>query len=281
MIKNNKNTPNIVGVSGKKRSGRDITGCIIQWLTFQETVKGTKGSLNFQEWVDFHDQYEDKTSHHSSWKIVKFADKRKDIVCLLIGCTREQLEDEKFKNTELGEEWRVFELKWIDEIGETYTKIFSNKKDFCAEAEIVLKDGSNSVIVDKNYILTPRQILQFVGIDLFRNQFHTQTWVNATMADYKKVFTSIELENDQEFLDKLYPKWICTDVCFKNEIKAIKDRGGIVIRIERPSVKSNDKHISETALDKYTGFDYTIFNNGNLEDLIQTVKEILIIEKII
>ena len=30
-------------------------------------------------------------------EIKKFADKLKDIVCLLIGCTREQLEDQEFK----------------------------------------------------------------------------------------------------------------------------------------------------------------------------------------
>lgn len=35
---------------------------------------------------------------NSEYKIKKFADKLKDIVCILIGCTREQLEDSKFKS---------------------------------------------------------------------------------------------------------------------------------------------------------------------------------------
>lgn len=278
----------IIGISGKKRTGKDVVGRIIQWLIFQETIKGTsvKDFDNFQEWVDFHDQYKDKTSHHSSWEIIKFADKLKDIVCLLIGCTREQLEDEKFKNTELGEEWDRYFLE--------YTKIeskqeYSTEKVYYSKYIDSIKEGAEIIRQDKHIIkdsitiikLTPRLLLQLIGTQCFRNIIHENTWVNATMADYKKVFTSIELEDDQEFLDKLYPKWICTDVRFENEIKAIKDRGGIVIRIERPSVKSDDKHISETALDSCTEFDYTLFNNGSLEDLIKTVKEILIIEKII
>lgn len=40
-----------------------------------------------------------------SYKIKMYADKLKDIVCLLIGCTRADLEDHEFKNKPLGEEW--------------------------------------------------------------------------------------------------------------------------------------------------------------------------------
>jgi hypothetical protein len=36
-------------------------------------------------------------SFGSDWEIKKFADKLKDVVCLLTGCTRNQLEDQKFK----------------------------------------------------------------------------------------------------------------------------------------------------------------------------------------
>lgn len=38
---------------------------------------------------------------------------------------------------------------------------------------------------------------------------------------------------------------------------------------------------SETALDNYDGFDYTITNDGTLQDLIKKVKEILIDLKLI
>ena len=65
----------VIGVSGKIGSGKDTIGKIIQNLT------------------------------NDHWEIKKYADKLKVITCLLLGCTREQLEDRGFKEKELGEEW--------------------------------------------------------------------------------------------------------------------------------------------------------------------------------
>ena len=64
----------IVSISGKKQSGKNTIAKIINQLT--------------------NNKYEEKC----------FADKLKDIICILINCTREQLEDESFKSKELGEE---------------------------------------------------------------------------------------------------------------------------------------------------------------------------------
>ena len=71
---------------------------------------------------------------------------------------------------------------------------------------------------------------------------------------------------------------------------AIKDKGGISIRITRPRevlleecVISEDSellHESETVLDD-AKFDYIIDNNSDIEQLIKKVKSILINEKII
>jgi hypothetical protein len=46
------------------------------------------------------------------------------------------------------------------------------------------------------------------------------------------------------------------------------------------TIKSLDLHPSETSLDYYS-FDWVIDNNGTIEELIERVKEILLIEKII
>jgi hypothetical protein len=98
-----------------------------------------------------------------------------------------------------------------------------------------------------------------------------------------------------------YPDWIITDMRFPNEMNAIRNHG-ITIRINR-EIKINFSddtvtaaeislnalakinqtgiyHPSETALDN-AEFDYTIENNGTLEDLIEKVKQILTKEKII
>lgn len=75
----------------------------------------------------------------------------------------------------------------------------------------------------------------------------------------------------------LYPNWIITDLRFPNEANAIKDRGGITVRINRAEAYTSGSvknlHSSETALDRYD-FDYVIINSGTIEELQQKVLEI-------
>mgnify|MGYP001610911165 CR=1 FL=1 len=77
----------------------------------------------------------------------------------------------------------------------------------------------------------------------------------------RKLLTEEEIDRDQELI-------------------TIKKKDGIVIRINRESAYNNI-HSSETALDDYEDFDYTIDNNNCIDCLIEKVKEILKHEKII
>jgi len=96
----------IIGISARKKSGKDLVGHIIQYFT---AVKSTQKPLfdypECLEVINNYPKYKDWLNQNG-WEIKKFADKLKDIVCLLIGCTKEQLEDEEFKNSELEEEWQ-------------------------------------------------------------------------------------------------------------------------------------------------------------------------------
>ena len=53
--------------------------------------------MDFNRWLENHHDLK------STFEIKKFADKLKDIVCLLLGCTREQLEDRGIKSLSLQE----------------------------------------------------------------------------------------------------------------------------------------------------------------------------------
>lgn len=266
----------IIGISGKKRAGKDLIGKIIQYLTSDPKV-------GFEEWLMF------KSMHKSIFKIVKYADKLKDIVCLLIGCTREQLENEEFKNTQLGEEWRVWKYE-IDEDVNLFdgSVLLDNKGVFLSfeEAEAFVKEykliNVTNIYSEK---VTPRKMLQFIGTDLLRNQLHPNIWVNATMADYTSSH-SYEMCSNPKDHESCYPNWIITDCRFPNEAEAIKERDGILIRVNRFDEngmpwKSDDLHESETALDDYSGFDYTINNDSSIDKLIDAVKIILTKEGII
>ena len=50
---------------------------------------------------------------------------------------------------------------------------------------------------------------------------------------------------------------VCDDVRFKNEAKAVRDMGGIIIKLVRASVDSTDTHASEKEMEKI-GYDHII-----------------------
>ena len=234
----------IIGISGKIGSGKDTVGKILQCLD---------ENLNYNEWTSHNNilDYINSSDVTSNYQIKKFADKLKDIVCLLIGCTREQLEDREFKEKELGEEWLL-------------------------PKGIGLKQQIQMQHLSPLESLTPRKLLQLLGTECGREILHPDIWVNALFADYKKVMrTNANKEPDLFNM----PKWIITDVRFPNEAQAIKDKGGIVIRVNRDNgTRAIDvnPHPSETALDNYK-FDEVIENNGSIEELIEKVKQLKLV----
>jgi hypothetical protein len=268
----------IIGISGKIGSGKDTVGGIIQLLSSGYTSKDKKQIKMMLKGVKFDD----------FWQIKKFADKLKEITALLIGCTREQLEDREFKEKELGEEWWYYGA---------YQHGFGFNKDKLVSIHIKVEDAEyilkfshmNRVELIK---LTPRKILQLLGTEAGREIIHPNIWVNALMSEYKdkrwisKAEVDVEkglpynLENDKP----IYPNWIITDMRFPNELEAVKSRGGITIRINRISDEAGQyetkEHPSETALDN-SEFDYVIDNNGTIVQLIEKVKEILVKENIL
>ncbi len=114
--------------------------------------------------------------------------------------------------------------------------------------------------------MTIGEMQQKIGTEAIRNNIHPDAWVLSLFGTYRK--------ND-DF-------WIITDVRFKNEANIIKERGGIVIRLNGDPLNSksgdnrNMEHQSEIDLDDYDGFDY-IYDNippiSNLQDFVQKIAE--------
>lgn len=226
---------NLIGISGKIGSGKDTVATIIQALTGTgfgddkafETFKKT-GLMPVP-------------TNKSPFVVKKFAGKLKDIVCLLIGCTREQLEDGTFKTTPLDSTW----------------------------------DDSHGIDTPRDLL----QILGTdCGRDMIHpNIWVNALFVDYRPLDDSK---RASMGNVIDYSDCPFPCWLITDVRFPNELEALKARNGLSIRVNtnRAGILSN--HESETALDDAT-FDYVIDNSGTMEELIEMVREILIKEEII
>ena len=143
--------------------------------------------------------------------------------------------------------------------------------------------------------MTIREFLQKLGTDGLRNGLHENVWVNALMADYKKTtdlktfmyakgYTEerkfkkgdgISGNSLMEYINETsLPNWIITDCRFPNEAEAIREKDGIIIRVNRSNVKPVNNHPSETSLDDWA-FDYIIDNSSTLASLKRDIQEIL------
>jgi hypothetical protein len=126
--------------------------------------------------------------------------------------------------------------------------------------------------------LTPRWILQYWGTEVCRRAFHDDIWI-ASLEN--------KLRNSQDDV-------VISDCRFPNEIKSIKNAGGIVIRVVRGpepewydlAIESNrgsfnhmktaypDVHASETAW-VGTEFDAVLDNNNTIDELYNQVKNLV------
>ena len=149
-----------------------------------------------------------------------------------------EFEYQKFKHTALGREW-CYPTEW-------------QGREHWVEMTVI-------------------EFLQRLGTDALRNGLHENTWVNALMADYKPGPFCPEAPAED---DTKLPNWIITDTRFPNEAQAIKNAGGIVIRVVRPGIKAINAHPSETGLDDWN-FDYKIWNGSDLKSLMSTITNIL------
>lgn len=266
----------IIGISGKKQHGKNTFASVMQYLIWKwkaENDPTYKGHLSYT----LRDFLALDMSAASGWKQVLWAEKLKQVVCLMIGCTREKLEDNDFKETPLGEEWRRWFWSYYKGANsENPTGRVS--KYFATEAEAISYKKSLvgfSEIADSlaSELLTPRKILQNVGTDGGRNMVHPNIWINATLADYKGEFGGHGMtEHD---LTLIYPNWIIADTRFPNEVEAIHRKGGLVFRVVREDKEpSGDEHESETALDNYKDFNGIFIRtySGIDDDYVEAVK---------
>ena len=127
------------------------------------------------------------------------------------------------------------------------------------------------------YKFTPRLALQLMGTEAGRNVFHTNLWTASLL---KRAMGRTQT--------------VVTDVRFKNEIKAIHDAGGIVIRIQRgddpiwfsTAAKANagDGQAGEMMCGIHQSewdwigqkMDYTLLNDSTIEDLSAKVAAVIL-----
>lgn len=312
----------LIGISGKIGSGKDTIGQIINYLTCCNNFwsKGKEIPTNFTLEL-FSSKYYTGVIGRGDFEIKKFAGTLKDVVCLLINCTREQLENIDFKNKELGEEWRVYQRDYRTPEGNYKSMITKEQYDVLHKLD---KYNNTHVSYYNTYILTPRLLLQLFGTECGRQILHPNIWVNTLFSSYvvqknrvcldckdtfnwngtsvnNPVCTNCGSMNHAGYFEQNVSSWIITDMRFPNEMEAIKSRGGITIQVLRTlsysdntisfaEDQSNQMEAFKNKTDVFhpsetalddAVFDYIIKNDGTIEELVVKVKGILTNEGII
>lgn len=125
----------------------------------------------------------------------------------------------------------------INILGLSYNQCYGDDIDKNTTTDIFW-DGKN---------LTAREVMQFVGTDLFRKMKH-DVWAGATINRINREKPSMA---------------IIADCRFPNEVDVVRSAGGIVIKLTRDPYHSD--HSSETALDNInydqSNFDLIISNH--------------------
>jgi hypothetical protein len=142
----------------------------------------------------------------------------------------------------------------IDVLGLTERQCYGTDEEKNSTTNIRLPDTLAEKKV--NRAMTAREVMQYVGTDFFR-QIYPQVWVDSTIRRIEKDSTKLA---------------VVVDCRFPNEVKGIQESGGKVIRLTRNIFGDSDQHPSETALDNYEGFDFVLDNQKmSVEEQNETI----------
>ena len=142
--------------------------------------------------------------------------------------------------------------------------------------------------IDPYWGFSPREMMQRIGTDLFRKQIKDDIWIKSL---------KLKLEKMTQDPFKMTTNVVITDCRFNNEIDVIKEKGGIIILVERepPSwiniiedykggklteeeavqnLQETGIHESEWRCYLYNDIDYYIKNTGSIEELYNKIKMI-------
>lgn len=107
-----------------------------------------------------------------------------------------------------------------------------------------------------------RRLMQVFGTEVIRATFGRDAWVQII----QRRIEAIHSEHPDAPI-------VATDVRFDSEAEMIRERGGIIVEVRRPSLESRDSHASERPLSPDL-IDHTIYNDGTREQLQTALRKL-------
>lgn len=233
------NKVTIVGIKGFKGSGKDTVASMISYILHDGIMKAS-----YDTWLLYHKN----DFIENDEIIIHFADKLKDDISEFCGIDRKLLDRQDVK------EENYYNFK----TGIVSTNIKDTDRVINNIGELNYDNLSSLLSLNNNISIKIRILLQYYGTNIIRNHFWKEAFIRYTM---NKAF---DIRNSKG-------QCIIADARFDNdECKAIRDCGGMIIRVDRKSNNDNhDSHESEQIT--INKDDYVIDNTGTLVGLFYKV----------
>lgn len=258
----------IIGLNGYIGSGKDEVASIIQYLTSH--YYPNKSYNSFKEKLD-----SEWGRPQITWENRKYGRKLKEVCAVLAGCSPEDFESIEFKNSKMPPEWgdmtyrkllqivgteairnNVHENAWVNALFSEYKLPFNNPN----WAEYL----PNWIITDVRFPNEKRAVKERNGIMI-------------------KIIRPFELTAGDAVDIRFFSNWTnnCTYIgpdkdSNTNSHLFIDSQGTkYSMGIDFTRIRKANLHISETALDSISeNYDFLVLNDGNLDDLVDKIKDI-------
>lgn len=239
----------IIGISGRKQSGKNTVANIINGELLKDMMLISDYKIN-----------------NEGQLVIKTTDTGGNEGWGILDVTRKDEEFQQYADKNIWPHVKIYHFAdylksiSINLFGLDAKKVYGSDNDKNSKTEFRWEKMPSTN--NKRGKLTIREFLQYFGTELVR-KIKDNAWVEST----------INIINNENSELALVP-----DVRFPNEVLAIKENGGIVIRLTRNVY--DDKHECESALDKDV-FDWSNFNtvidnsSASIEELQKNVQKLM------
>ena len=145
-----------------------------------------------------------------------------------------------------------------------------NKKVVNLQYSAYLKEYAKKIVDwDGSDETKPRQLLIDLGTNLIRNKLDENFFINRMIEDIRVLsyFFDVITISDARIVGELeIPKKTFDNVKIVNIVRPNFDNG---------LTEAQKQTLTETSLNGYSGYDYTVINDGSIEDLEKSIVEIV------
>lgn len=220
----------IIGIAGNINSGKDTVASMLNYM-----FAVGKNKASFGDWMTKRLGYDNAYQH----KIIHFAEVIKLNLSNIFDLSLDVFNNRKFKD----------ELWYVPSTGKFIEENKTSKYN-----KIILENALELDCSNPNQIVKIRTLIQIYA-EHCKVMFGHSIWIKSTLIQ-------------SQYIEQVYKICIIPDVRFNDESKAIMNKNGIIIKLERPNNEIQSNHKSEN---NYIECNYLVKNDTTLSNLFYKI----------